>query len=39
MVTATGSFDSSSVDVALASLLLRRIRLYVEDPILAFATS
>lgn len=38
MVTATGSFDSSSVDVALASLLLRRIRLYVEDPILAFAS-
>jgi len=37
VLTATGSFDSASVDVALASLLLRRVRLYVEDPILAFA--
>jgi pyruvate dehydrogenase E2 component (dihydrolipoamide acetyltransferase) len=36
MLTATGAFDPGSVDVALASLLLRRIRLYIEDPILAF---
>jgi pyruvate dehydrogenase E2 component (dihydrolipoamide acetyltransferase) len=37
-LTATGTFDPASVDVALASLLLRRVRLYVEDPILAFAS-
>ena len=37
MLTATGAFDPATVDVALASLLLRRVRLYVEDPILAFA--
>ncbi len=37
LLTATGTFDAARVDVALAALLLRRIRLYAEDPILAFA--